>query len=84
MGMFDTVKFEAKCHYCNTMLTDWQSKSGPRMLAKLNPHEVDNFYTMCHNCKKWNEYIVKAEVETIVKNLELTFKPDQNDIKGDK
>tara|TARA_Y100000310_G_scaffold311233_1_gene357324 strand:- start:1400 stop:1660 length:261 start_codon:yes stop_codon:yes gene_type:complete len=75
MGMFDYVEYEAKCHYCDNILIDWQSKSSHCVLDVLKPYEVKNFYTNCSNCKQWNEYIVEADIEETIKvnKLEIKF-----------
>lgn len=69
MGMFDDVTYTAPCAKCGHKLTDWQSKSGPCALLRLNPVDVTNFYTSCPKCKQWNEYDVKGVVVNIVRRV---------------
>lgn len=76
MGMFDNVKYENNCIKCGRLLTNWQSKSGPCILATLEPWEVKEMYTCCPSCRTWNEYDVNAIVETIVKQLDITLHKD--------
>ena len=71
MGMFDYIKYEAPCPRCGAMLDDWQSKSGACLMDTLEPWEVTNFYTLC-TCGARVECTVDAEVEHIVKKLEIT------------
>jgi hypothetical protein len=56
MGMFDHIKFEDSCWRCGTILTNWQSKDGPCMLAVLEPRDVMFFYEGCDICGAWNEF----------------------------
>jgi hypothetical protein len=73
MGMFFNVEVDKddKCPYCDTPITEWQSKSNyehdewggccerhPEPLGMLRKDEVENFYEICKNpeCKKWNEW----------------------------
>ena len=69
MGMFDWVNYTATCD-CGRSLRDFQSKDGPCQMRKLEAYEVERFYTMC-SCGLWNEYEVEAEVEVIVKSIDI-------------
>jgi hypothetical protein len=69
MGMFDWVNYTATCD-CGRSLRDFQSKDGPCQMLRLEPHQVEIFYTMCL-CGLWNEYKVEAEVEVIVKSMDI-------------
>lgn len=81
MGMYDHVNFEADCYACGCKLTGWQSKSGPCDLLTLKPWQVDNLYTHCPKCGRWNEYTVEADVEHIVHNInfERVTQRDESD-----
>ena len=70
MGMFDWVNYTATCD-CGAALRDFQSKDGVCQMAKLEPHEVRRFYTICDKCKTWVEYEVNAEVEVKVNSLHV-------------
>ena len=73
MGMFDKVKYEAPCHYCEHILTEWQSKDGPCTLDMLEPWQVHYFYEHCPKCGGWNQYLVNAVVEHIVHKVDIEF-----------
>lgn len=45
-----------KCQ-CGNMLSGWQSKSGPCRNTRVHFTRVSNFYTSCHICGKWHEYV---------------------------
>lgn len=61
IGMFDDIVYEMSCPICQTILSDWQSKSGPCHLAKLNPAQLwtesslksVEWYENCDNCGTW-------------------------------
>jgi hypothetical protein len=57
MGMFDYVNASLPCPHCGAVNLGWQTKSGPCDFLKLDPDEVDNFYTSCRSCKAWIEYL---------------------------
>lgn len=69
MGMFDYVKYEAKCKNCGTELKDFQSKDHDCLLNMVEPSQVDNFYTKCDKCGTWHEYNVTREC--VVKHIEV-------------
>lgn len=57
MGMFDYVEYSWKCPLCGNVQDECQSKSaidGLRVLRKLKPNYVDNFYDFCKECHKKN------------------------------
>ena len=56
MGMFDYVNYEMDCPKCGTKVSEFQSKDGSCILAKLEFYEVDNFYTFCPECETWIEF----------------------------
>ena len=58
MGMFDWIKYEAKCEKCGEQLKGFQSKDGPCELLKLEPKDVINFYTSCDKCNAWHDFTV--------------------------
>ena len=84
MGMYDEVKYEAKCIECGHLLTSWQSKSRACILDLLEPWQVDNMYTLCPRCRTWNEYDIETETETtsegetIVKNLKIILNKEES------
>jgi len=59
--MFDYVKHEMDCPKCGAKITGFQSTDGPCVLAELEYWEVDNFYSSCHNCDVWVEFILRRE-----------------------
>ena len=71
MGMFDNIKYEAPCPKCGNILDDWQSKDGPCVLDKLEPWQVQHFYTLCKKCGSWVTGDVDAEVDHIVKRCDV-------------
>lgn len=87
MGMFDWVYYTTTCD-CGRVLLDFQSKDGPCTMRRIEPHEVKRFYTMCR-CGLWNEYEVDAEVDVIVRRMDIrkvksekiTSEIDFNDMK---
>ena len=81
MGLFDDVKYEAPCAKCGAILTDWQSKSGPRLWGtQVEPHQVRNFYTSCDTCKQWNEYDVFPQEVVLRDLLILRRVPNEDDL----
>ena len=56
MGSYDYVEYETVCDNCRTKAGDFQTKDGERKLRKLNPLEVNNFYTHCKKCCCWIEF----------------------------
>ena len=51
MGMFDDIEgLTHKCPECGTVITGFQSKSGPCELLRLKYWMVDDFYAWCKNC----------------------------------
>lgn len=73
MGMFDYVKFKAKCRKCGKVLTSWQTKDGPQMMTTLEAKEVRSFYTDCPKCETWNEYNVVAKEFKIVLDKKANY-----------
>lgn len=73
MGMYDYINYEAPCPKCGEVIKDWQSKDGLCTLEKLEPYQVDNFYTSCRKCGTWIDAEVKKEVKVIVKKLEIAL-----------
>lgn len=71
MGMFDYVKYEAPCPNCGKVIDEWQSKDYHCTLGSIEPWRVDQFYTSCPACGVWIECEVEAEVEHIVKKIEI-------------
>jgi len=57
MGMFDYVKYECKCPFCGKKVDGFQTKDSHRLMDTLNPQEVDNFYSICGNCKAWIDFL---------------------------
>lgn len=59
MGVYNYVKFKARCRKCGCEINSWQTKDNNKYdLCFFNvPHdEVGEFYTICENCDTWNEY----------------------------
>ena len=82
MGMFDYVKYSAKCFNCGAELdrekygsSVWQTKSakdGEDLMRELQIEDVaENFYSNCDNCDAWNEYDVSSGVPRLKKQEEL-------------
>ncbi len=40
MGMFDEIIYKATCHQCGEPLSEFQSKSGDNVLARLTPRQL--------------------------------------------
>jgi hypothetical protein len=73
MGMFDNVKYKAKCWRCNNELDNFQTKDGENMLELITPKQIGigTFYSMCDKCEAWNEWdIVPKEVDIIFNEKE--------------
>lgn len=50
MGMYDSINLEMNCPRCGNEYLEFQSKEGLCVLDRLNPEEVDYFYTHCDTC----------------------------------
>jgi hypothetical protein len=74
MGMFDYVRYSAKCPICEGLITEWQSKSGPCRMDTLEPWQVDSFHAPCSRCHAWVDATVEAEVEHVVKRLDVSLR----------
>jgi len=77
MGMFDYVNFEMDCPKCGKKVGNFQSKDSLCQLNKLDPTEVDTFYSNC-KCGNWIELArepqkVRANVYTLDEVKELGF-----------
>ena len=72
MGMFDYIRYDADCKECGAPLGDFQSKDHDCLLNKLEPSQVDNFYTNCKECGTWHNFEVTREC--IVKHIEVSTK----------
>lgn len=74
MGTYDYIKYETVCNNCHSKVDNFQSKDGQRKLFRLNPLQVDYFYTHCKKCGCWVEFKrIKDNVyEKIIK--EINFK----------
>lgn len=70
MGMYDYIVYSCKCPVCGDIVTRFQSKDGDRMLSKLKPYKVKNFYTSCDICNTWIKF------ETIKKDKYKMIEPD--------
>lgn len=57
--MFDSVRFQFICPFCEALINSFQSKDGPCTLGTLDPSQVRNFYSSCDSCGAWvnAEYI---------------------------
>lgn len=69
MGMFDDIIADNLfCKECDAELSGFQSKSGPKVLAKMPVHELfaynyePHFYTECTECGGWNEFTAKIKI----------------------
>lgn len=78
MGMFDSVKYEAPCPKCGTIIDEWQSKDSLCLLETIEPWRVKHFYSPCDNCKAWVVGTVDAEVEHVVKRCEIKLVVREN------
>jgi hypothetical protein len=57
VGMFDYVTHaEIDCPECGAKVSDFQSKDNACFMDTIPFWEVNNFYTMCRNCKTWIEF----------------------------
>ena len=61
MGMFDYVKYEAKCFNCGADLSNFQTKDTECRLDLVEPEycTYEGFYTNCDACNTWNEFITE-------------------------
>jgi len=50
MGTFDYVNFKMFCPSCGKEVIGWQTKQGPNAMLKIEPSDVDNFYSSCDGC----------------------------------
>lgn len=61
MGMYDNVNYKADCFNCGEPLSGFQTKDTDCSLSTVQPEECTDqgFYTDCHKCHAWNEYIAE-------------------------
>lgn len=83
MGMFDWVKFEMSCPVCGSKISDFQSKSGERVLENVEFWEVDNFYSSCDNCDTWVEFDLKNKARKKYKISDYKMKIEKGEISRD-
>ena len=61
MSVFDyvTPPDDASCGRCGAPIGDAQSKDGDCLMATLPFTAVLNFYSICKQCRTWNEWNIK-------------------------
>ena len=59
MGMFDYVNYECTCPVCHNKVDGFQSKRGSCEMEKIEPSQVDNFYSSCGKCGCWIDFTAK-------------------------
>lgn len=67
MGMYDNVNYECRCPNCGETVTGFQSKDGPCELGMIEVSEAHNFYTDCHHCDEWIEFVVRPTNYVLVR-----------------
>lgn len=70
MGMFDYVRYSAKCQFCGEPSPIWQSKDSDCTMSSVDIHQITRFYDYCHRCGGWNEYevITQNKITKVVSN----------------
>ena len=62
MGMYDYVNYECQCPVCRSgVMRDFQSKDGERMLIRIEPKNISNFYSHCSICGAFVEFIKQSD-----------------------
>jgi len=74
MGMYDYVKYKAKCWRCGGEIKSFQTKDSNCNMDTILPKKLGNnsrFYEMCPVCGAWNEYkVITKEVEIVFDKVE--------------
>jgi len=62
MGMYDSIFYKTTCNHCGEPLSEFQSKSGDNVLARLTPKQL--FRITKTNSSKVKIYGLKSKVMT--------------------
>ena len=54
--MYDYVNYECECPTCHAKVDNFQTKDGDRVLRRVEPEDVEQFYAICDQCKCWIEF----------------------------
>lgn len=60
MPKTDNVEWHRECMNCLTPIDTWLTDDGPGEYMTLSPSEVDHFYTVCHGCDCYIEFLRSA------------------------
>ncbi len=76
MGMFNWVKYEAKCKECGKELNGFQTKDGNEecTMKTVKPEEIDHFYTICRFCNAFHDF--EVERVCVINNITVTIREE--------
>lgn len=69
MGMFDEVNAPPITCKCGGTVSGWQSKDGPCTLSMLPVSEVDQYYSICDQCRAFHLFERVVPPETPFKHF---------------